>query len=388
MRFLPLLALAAAGALLLAQPAAALVGSPEQQLKTAVDHLRAGRSSEGFRQVEKLVRQEPNFRLAQLIYGELLAVRSGTQGASASSDVQNPRLKELLEEAQLRLSPPAPPTDRLPAPLLQIAAARKHLIVVDLSKARLYLLENSNGRLRVVRQHYAAMGRNGAGKSIKGDLRTPIGIYTITGFLKDDGLPELYGSGAFPLSYPNRWDLKLGRSGSGIWLHGVPRDTYSRAPRSSEGCVTMANDDLLALKPYVTAGETTVVLADKLDWLEPAKLTAQRDPLLAQIENWRARWSARDTEGYLGFYAPKFSTDGMDRESFAAHKRRVNATKKRIDVKLRELELFRYPGEENLVLAQFVQDYQSDNFSVSSRKQQYWQRQSDGSWKIALEESR
>lgn len=386
MRLLRTLALALAGAAL---PLALLASvTPEQQLKSAVDRLRAGQSAEGFQQIEKLVKQEPNFRLAQLIYGELLAARSGAKGVSASADTQNPHLKDLLEEAQLRLAPTATPTGALPGLLLQVANGRKHLIVVDLSKARLYLFENSDGRLRIVRQHYAAMGRNGAGKSTKGDLRTPIGIYTITGFLKDEGLSELYGAGAFPLSYPNRWDQKLGRSGSGIWLHGVPRDTYSRAPRSSEGCVTMANDDLLALKPYVSAGDTPVVLADKLDWLEPAKLAAQRDPLLKQIEAWRTRWSARDTEGYLGYYASNFSTDGMDRNAFAAHKRRVNASKKSISVKLRDLELFRYPGEENLVMAQFIQDYQSDNFSVSGRKQQYWKRQADGSWKIVLEESR
>lgn len=386
MRLIRTLALALAGAALPFGLGASI--SPEQQLQSAVDQLRAGRGSEGFQQVEKLVKQEPNFRLAQLIYGELLAARSGARGASASADSQNPHLKDLLEEAQLRLAPPAAPANSLPSLLLQLAGGRKHVMVVDLSKARLYLFENTAGRLRIVLQHYAAMGRNGAGKSSKGDLRTPIGIYTINGFLKDDGLPEMYGAGAFPLSYPNRWDQKLGRSGSGIWLHGVPRDTYSRAPRSSEGCVTMANDDLLALKPYLSAGDTPVVLADSVDWQEPGKLAAQRDPLLKQIEAWRERWSARDTESYLGYYAANFSTDGMDRAAFAAHKRRVNAAKKRIAVKLRELELFRYPGEDNLVLAQFVQDYQSDNFAVSSRKQQYWKRQTDGSWKIVLEESR
>lgn len=360
--------------------------TPEQQLKTAVDQLRAGRNNEAFQQIEKLVKQEPNFRLAQLIYSELLAVRAGSQSTMVGK--ADGQLKDLLEEAQLRLSPPVKQAGTLPSLLLQVAKAQKYLVVVDLSNARLYLLENLGNELKVLREHYAAMGRNGAGKISKGDLRTPIGIYTVTGFLNDQGLPEMYGSGAFPLSYPNRWDQKLGRSGSGIWLHGVPRDTYSRAPRSSEGCVTMANDDLVALKPYLQAGQTPVILADRLDWQEPAKLSAQREPLLKLIEGWRSHWSARDTEAYLGYYAANFSTDGMDRNAFAAHKRRVNAAKKRIDVKLRDLELFRYPGEENLVMAQFIQDYNSDNYAVSSRKQQYWKLQNDGSWKIVLEESR
>lgn len=384
MRFFPKFALSLLSALLPLMAEANF--SPEQQLKTAVDQLRAGHSSEAFQQLEKLVKQEPNFRLAQLIYGELLAVRSGAHSKLAGQG--DAQLKDLLEEAQLRLSPPVKLAGSLPSLVLQVAKAQKYLVVVDLSSARLYLLENLGNELKVLREHYAAMGRNGAGKISKGDLRTPIGIYTVTGFLNDQGLPEMYGSGAFPLSYPNRWDQKLGRSGSGIWLHGVPRDTYSRAPRSSEGCVTMANDDLVALKPYLQAGQTPVILADKLDWQEPSKLATQREPLLKLVEAWRARWSARDTEAYLGYYAANFSTDGMDRNAFAAHKRRVNATKKRIDVKLRDLELFRYPGEENLVMAQFVQDYNSDNYAVSSRKQQYWKLQADGSWKIVLEESR
>jgi murein L,D-transpeptidase YafK len=384
MRFFPQFALTLLCALLPLAVQASF--SPEQQLKTAVDQLRAGHNNEAFQQLEKLVKQEPNFRLAQLIYGELLAVRSGANSKLAGNG--DAQLKDLLEEAQLRLSPPVKLAGSLPSLVLQVAKAQKYLVVVDLSSARLYLLENLGNELKVLREHYAAMGRNGAGKSSKGDLRTPIGIYTITGFLNDQGLPEMYGAGAFPLSYPNRWDQKLGRSGSGIWLHGVPRDTYSRAPRSSEGCVTMANDDLVALKPYLQAGQTPVILADKLDWQEPSKLAAQREPLLKLVEAWRGRWSARDTEAYLGYYAANFSTDGMNRVAFAAHKRRVNAAKKRIDVKLRDLELFRYPGEENLVMAQFIQDYNSDNYAVSSRKQQYWKRQADGGWKIVLEESR
>ena len=30
------------------------------------------------------------------------------------------------------------------------------------------------------------------------------------------------GDGAFPLNYPNEWDRRLNKTGSGIWLHGTP----------------------------------------------------------------------------------------------------------------------------------------------------------------------
>ena len=102
-----------------------------------------------------------------------------------------------------------------------------------------------------------------------------------------------------------------------------------------------------------------------------------------------AAWSSRDTDRYLGFYGSDFSTQGMDRKAFAAHKRRVNASKKFIDVQLRDLSLFRYPGtEEPLWLAEFTMDYKSDNYSVSGRKQQFWKRTPEGAWQIFREENR
>lgn len=317
--------------------------------------------------------------------GGKVPVTVGQPTAVASSD--NVRLAELVEEAQLRLAPPKVPAGSLPASLLKLSDEQRYAVVVDLPRARLYVLENTKAGLKIVREHYAAMGRNGVGKQSRGDLRTPIGIYNVTGFTDDKSLPDLYGAGAFPLNYPNTWDQHLGRDGSGIWLHGVPMDVGSRAPRSSQGCVTMANNDLVALKPYLLAGKTPVILTDSMSWLPPAVIAKDRDALLARIEAWRSRWSAIDTGAYLDFYAEDFVTNGMNKSAFSAYKRRVNGSKKRIEVKIADLDLMRYPGEPNLVVAQFRQDYSSDNFSVTGRKQQFWRQQKDGSWKIVLEES-
>ena len=332
----------------------------------------------------------PEAVLRQLV-DTLSGARAAAPGSSAdlSRVARSPtaRLEELVEEAQLRLAPPRVPKGSLPASLLKLSDDQRYAVVVDLPRARLYVLENTKGSLKVVREHYAAMGRNGVGKQSRGDLRTPIGIYTVTGFTEDNALPDLYGAGAFPLTYPNIWDRHHGRDGSGIWLHGVPMNIGSRAPRSSEGCVTMANSDLVALKPYLQAGKTPVILSESLSWMPPAIIAKDRDALLARIEEWRSRWSAIDTEAYLNFYSDEFVSNGMNKSAFSAYKRRVNASKRHINVQLRDLDLLRYPGEPNLVMAQFRQDYSSDNFSVSGNKQQFWRQQKDGSWKIVLEES-
>lgn len=311
-----------------------------------------------------------------------VALPGGHAGGVAAS-------KEPIEVA-MREAPNlfVPEPGQSPANIIRLATRHRYVAVVDLGRSRLYLLENTPNGMQIVRQHYASMGINGFGKKSSGDLRTPVGIYSVENFLADATLPDLYGSGAFPLNYPNEWDLRKNRSGSGIWLHGVPPNTYNRPPRSSQGCVTMSNADLLALRAYLKNHETPVLLVDDLRWQPASENEALSAELTNTIEAWRTRWSNVDTEGYLSFYADDFRSAGMDKAAFSAFKRRINAAKSHISVNIRELDIFRYPGEEKLVLARFLQDYDSSNYTITSSKTQFWRQLDDGSWKMVLEESR
>lgn len=365
--------------------------TPEQQLLDAVQLMQNGEADAARKSLKDLTKQHPNFRLANLVYGELLSSMSGDRKASLINDQSNPLLRDLTDEGRFRLSgtKALPPPGWVPDVILQLTPQHPYAVVVDLSRARLYLLRNDKKGLSLVRQNYAAMGRKGFGKQATGDLRTPLGVYHITGWLDGKKLPEIYGAGALPLNYPNLWDQFKKHSGAGIWLHGVPPDTYVRAPRSSEGCVTMANEDILAIKPYVEKGQTPVIISDQLKWQDKSQSAKERDAFLARIEDWRRKWSEKDTEGYLNFYGPEFTTDGMDREDFAAHKRRINPGKKFIEAKLGDINLFRYPGTGgDMMLAEFTLHYRSDNFSAVSQKQQFWRREKNGEWKIFREENR
>ncbi|WP_299691109.1 L,D-transpeptidase family protein [Hydrocarboniphaga sp.] len=386
----------AAGCLLawlpLAQASAAPATKPaaqptlESELVSAIEDLRVGKGQSALEKLARLTQQQPNFRLAQLLYADLLAARSGKPGIMP--DAEDPALGDLYDEARYRDEQArfTPPPGTVPGNVLKLAAEYPYLVVVDLPNARLNLFENKAGDLKLIHSHYVGIARNGFGKKASGDLRTPVGIYHITGWKSDEQLPELYGSGALPLNYPNLWDRFRVKTGYGIWLHGVPRSTYVRAPRSSEGCVTMANDDLVALKPYVLGTNAPVILSDHLDWMAKAEAAHERDTFLNRIEDWRSKWAARDTEGYLGFYGEDFTTDGMNKAAFVAHKRRVNATKSFIDVKIDDMSLYRYPGEP-MMLAEFTLKYRSDNFSSTAKKQQYWRQTAKGDWKIFREEN-
>lgn len=381
---LSIVRLAALTAGLLSFGALAAPGSPEQQFGAIADLLSAGKANDALQSLASLNASDPQFVLGQQFYGEL-------QQRLASSDAATPQLQALAQEARLRLTSAQaiPKAGTMPNSVLRLADSFKHLIVVDLPRARLYVFGNDDGKLTLLHHYYAAMGKNGWGKQTAGDNRTPVGLYHVTGWIPSQKLPAFYGAGAFPLNYPNLWDQFKRRTGYGIWLHGMPTDTETRAPLSSEGCVTLANADLIALRPYIEPGQTPVLLSDSLSWETAEQMKEDREPFLNRLEKWRSAWSAGDTSAYLDFYGPEFTTDGMNRKAFVNHKERVNAQKKFIDVKLDDISLYRYPGsDDQLMLAEFTQHYRSDNYSLDSRKQQFWKRDADGEWKIFREESR
>jgi murein L,D-transpeptidase YafK len=299
--------------------------------------------------------------------------------ASVPADVGH-----LQDEARVRLQRylDAPPMDAIPAPVLQLAPAQKHAIVVDTSRSRLYVFANDAGRPRYVTDFYISLGKNGIEKQREGDQKTPIGIYTVIAV--KDRLPDLYGPGAFPISYPNEWDRRHGRNGHGIWLHGTPSETYSRPPFATDGCVVLTNDDFARLSRFVDIGRTPVVIGRAIAWQDAERWEADRDEFLRSFAEWRADWESLDVERYLAHYGEGFRSDGGGREAWAAHKRRVASGKSWVKVGVAQVSLFAYPAESAMMVVNFEQDYRSNNLSNRTLKRQYWSRQG-GRWRIVHE---
>ena len=261
-----LLALAAAG--LSAAPQGVNVPDDEVALIGALDDARAGRAEAALQRLEALVERNPNFRLAQLVYADLLLARSGHIGGfGAAVNGTGERLEGLRAEVLARLSHyrSQPAVDRMPAPLLQIAPSQRRVLMVDQAHSRLYMFENVNGQPRLVGDYYVSTGKKGARKEREGDQRTPVGVYFITTRLAREELDDFYGAGALPVNYPNEWDERYGRTGYGIWIHGVPSDTYSRPPRASDGCLALPNGDLAPMLGSLDIGSTPVVIADRVE---------------------------------------------------------------------------------------------------------------------------
>ncbi len=277
-----------------------------------------------------------------------------------------------------------------PNHLLQLPSSAPGALVFDLADYRMHLFAGQSdgsalaGQARAVGDTFVAVGKQGLYKSREGDEKTPLGIYFITSYIPGDELPAIYGVGALPLDYPNSWDRRRGRTGSGIWIHGTDKDEASLLPQSSRGCLTLHNHDFETMSELAEIRRTPVIVSAKVDWVEPESVIADRDGLATAVEAWRRDWESLDTERYLSHYSKDFRTDSMNLRSWSAHKRRVNANKAFIRVGVDDLGLYAYPGEPGLYLVTFSQTYESSNFRAQRWKQQYWRRE-DGSWRIVHE---
>ncbi|HXN14800.1 MAG TPA: L,D-transpeptidase family protein, partial [Usitatibacter sp.] len=275
-----------------------------------------------------------------------------------------------------------PPASYLPAPLLQLAPSQTHALVVDTSRSRLFVYANDAGRPRYVTDFYISLGKNGIEKQREGDQKTPIGIYTIMS--AKEKLPDFYGPGAFPISYPNDWDRLHGRNGHGIWLHGTPSATYSRPPWATDGCIVLTNDDLARLTTFVDVTRTPVLIGQAVEWRAPELWQAERDAFLAAFGRWRSDWESLDTTRYLAHYSARFHSEKHSLAAWSAKKRKVAAGKRWIKVAVGEVSLFAYPGAEDLMMITFEQNYRSNNLSNRTVKRQFWIREG-AEWRILHE---
>lgn len=359
----------------------------EQTLAKSLQAVGNNRLDVALNEVDTLLKAHPNFKLAQLVKGDLLMARSKPiSDFGAAPNAPRDRVQDLREEANARLhrvqqqQPIA-----VPKYLWQLGAQQRFAVVVDTSKSTLYLYENVNGEPRYVADFYISVGKKGADKVAEGDQKTPLGVYFVSGHFDRSKLSDFYGSGAYPLSYPNEWDKRQGRKGHGIWLHGTPSDTYSRPPLSSNGCVVLANDDLTHLGSHLKIGVTPVIITRMMNWSDDAD-RSERDSLLKAFEQWRSDWSSLDTDEYLSHYAKDFSSGKVKLPAFAQQKRLVNSGKTWIKVKVSDLSIFPYPNQPDMAVVNFEQDYDSNNLSNRMHKRQYWMKR-NGRWQIIYEGS-
>lgn len=283
----------------------------EGRLIAAYAALGEGRGREAFEMAASLVHDHPNFALAQLLYADLLAARAGWPAAfgveaGVRNDTTDPRRLALRLEAQRRVAAlrERPPPGRVPAEFVRLSPSIRHAVAVDASRSRLYLFAHGPQGLRLERDFYVSLGKQGVDKRAEGDRRTPLGVYWITAALPRHQLDARFGHGALRFNYPNAADRLQGRTGKGLFLHGVPAETLNHEPWATDGCVAMSNADVEQLLQTLDVDETPVVIAQSLHWVAPETVRQTAAEFVPAWQAWSQARQAADETGSAHWYLP------------------------------------------------------------------------------------
>jgi L,D-transpeptidase YnhG len=364
-------------------------GLAEARLIEIYNLIGKAQNREALAKATKLVEDHPNFQLAHLVYGDLLAARirpvktfgDVPEAIARSSDSS---LTELREESLRRIKAlrDRPPAGTVPSQFLALSQRSRHAIAVDASKSRLYLFENTAAGLVLVSDYYISVGKAGTSKSTEGDQRTPLGVYYITSNLDRKSLKDFYGSGALPINYPNILDAKRGKTGSGIWLHGTPPNQFSRAPQATDGCVVLANPDLDHLIRTVEVRSTPVVIASQLRWVPPNSIRAEGEPFKDALQAWRNAKTSGNLNHILSFYTPDFTANGKTLAQWMPTLKTELANVQGRTIQLKDVSYLRWTDAADTMVVTFGEV--ADGTRTGLTKRQYWAREGN-QWKIFFE---
>ncbi|MHA4868358.1 L,D-transpeptidase family protein [Duganella sp. PWIR1] len=360
--------------------------NPEELLNDIYKELATHDLGSAQRKADALVEAYPNFRLGHLIRGDILLMHTrmvGQLGAAVPPGA-DAKLADLRREAAVRLQAERPGPALLPRALLQMRKDQKHALIVDAKHSRLYLYENRSDGLRLMQDFYVSQGKLGINKLKEGDMRTPVGVYYLIGRLPGVKLPDMYGKGAMPLDYPNDWDKIHGRSGSGIWVHGTPPETFSRPPLSTDGCVVVSNDDLNFLTRTVAIGTTPILIGDQVEFVSKEQLDKDLQQAESLVETWRRDVENRDDASLKALYSVRFKSSADEDINAWLDKNRYLPGAKKISVKVSDPSYFRQPSQEEVIVSNFTQQIVIGKFRHAVRKKQYWAKEGKN-WKIVAE---
>ena len=247
----------------------------------------------------------------------------------------------------------------------------------------------SNGNYIVVKTYLAITGKEQGDKKFRGDNRTPEGIYFIVGQKEGSTLTQKwgnsarkYGPRAFVLDYPNIFDKRQRKTGSGIWIHGVDSNDRMQRPFDTEGCVALKNEDVLDITQYVSAFQTPVVIVDEMQVVSHDSVQKERSKVIDMLETWRSSWENSDFNTYLGFYSENFQSLGRNKDGWLELKAKLSKLRQGdIKVQISEPKILAF---RNQLLVEFFQRYSSPDKDDFGRKFLYLRKEGDG-YKIIAE---
>ncbi len=258
--------------------------------------------------------------------------------------------------------------DFIPAGIIQ--SHSEFALFVEKVSQRLFVYRVDNNGYSLIKTFECTTGKKHGDKTLRGDRKTPEGVYYFTKIHNDHQLPAKYGIRAFVLNFPNVLDSVERKRGDGIWLHGLDRPLRAY---DTQGCIAMVNADIEEVSSYITLNETPIIVAEKLPPLDTVLVTQERARVAQLLAAWERSWEDKELTQYMACYSEqKFKAGAWSK--WKSTKQRLNSKYKFIDVTIQNVSIYRH---DKTLMVRLFQDYESDTFQSSGIKDLYLQYNSD-----------
>ncbi|WDP85924.1 MAG: L,D-transpeptidase family protein [Desulfobacter sp.] len=193
----------------------------------------------------------------------------------------------------------------LPAALI-LMPQNENAIIVEKKPQTLYVYSGHQDRIDMAFKVDCSTGEVAGPKTKAGDKKIPEGIYFLKDEFEDRYLTPVYGKKAFPSDYPNLLDLRQGKQGSAIWIHGTDKTLKLM---DSNGCIALENENIMALSEYIHLDATPLIIVEQINHLPLARLGEQKKRILALIQAWTQALETGSYHQYLAFYDSGYLPD-------------------------------------------------------------------------------
>ena len=262
-----------------------------------------------------------------------------------------------------------------------------NIVLIDKAAKKLFNVKIKDDKAEVTDEFVIMYGSSEGDKLIRGDNKTPEGVYYITTYQSGEKLikqygnyAKIYGAGSLPLNYPNPIDKINKKTGSGIWIHGTDPKTDKTA---TQGCVALKNEDFNLLIRDIGV-KYPVIIAENLTYLSPNDYDNLSKVLLDRFNGFIKAWGGSDYNKFKDYVHKDYRTGNMNEMSYLSNKK--NLMKLYPDRVVITGAMKVMMKDPSYVVFDTDQFYCAPNITTVGDKKYYFKASEDGSLKLISEE--